>query len=78
MNKKVEWTEEKIKFLIEHYPTGTAHEIADFVGCSDDTVNRKAHELGIKKDPSFKTQNFIGRYVRRGVINGGINGDIKR
>lgn len=68
MNKKVDWTEERIAYLREHYPTGTAQDIADFVGCSDDTVNRKAKQLGIKKDQSFKKSNFIGRYVKRGVI----------
>ena len=49
---KIDWTEEKLQYLREHYPTGTAHEIADFVGCSDDTVNRKAKELGRQKDHS--------------------------
>ena len=78
MNRRIEWTEERLQYLREHYPTGTAHEIALFVGCSDDSVNRKAHELGIRKDPSFRPQNFIGTYVKRGVINGKINSEIKK
>lgn len=68
MNRRIEWTEERLAYLREHYPTGTAHEIALFVGCSDDSVNRKAHELGIRKDPSFKKSDFRYRYVRHGGV----------
>ena len=68
MSYRVDWTEEKIAYLIEHYPTDTADDIADVIGCSDDTVSKKAKSLGLKKDPSFKKSNFIGRYVKRGVI----------
>ena len=68
MRRKYDWTEEKIAFLREHYPTGTAFDIAQVMGCSETTVRLKARELGIGKDPSFKRTNFIGRYVKRGVI----------
>ena len=62
---KIDWTEEKLQYLREHYPTGTAQEIADVVGCSDTTVNVKARELGIKKDRSFSKSAFRYRYVKR-------------
>lgn len=68
MGNKIDWTEEKLQYLREHYPTGTAHDIAEVLGCSDATVNLKAHALGIEKDPSFRRSNFIGRYVKRGII----------
>ena len=62
---KIDWTEEKLQYLREHYPKGTAQEIADVVGCSDTTVNVKARELGIKKDASFRKTDFRYRYVKR-------------
>lgn len=65
MSNRIEWTEEKLQYLREHYPTGTAQEIADVVGCSDTTVNVKAHELGIKKAPTFKKSDFHGRYLKK-------------
>ena len=65
MSNRIEWTEERLQYLREHYPKGTAQEIADVVGCSDTTVNVKARELGIKKDPSFDKSAFRYRYARR-------------
>ena len=65
MNKKIIWTESKLQYLIEHYPTDTANDIADVIGCSDFSVSRKAKELGIKKSTDFKRWNFIGRYTNR-------------
>ena len=65
MSNRIEWTEEKLQYLREHYPTGTAQEIADVVGCSDTTVNVKARELGIKKAPTFKKSDFHGRYLKK-------------
>jgi hypothetical protein len=41
----------------------TAGDIADIIGCSDCTVSLKAKELGLKKDKSFRTNNFYGRYT---------------
>jgi hypothetical protein len=64
--KKFDWTEEKLAYLREHYPMGTAYDIAKVIGCSESTVQVKARTLGIKKDPSFRRTDFIGRYTRRG------------
>ena len=66
MRRRIEWTEEKLQYLREHYPTESAGDIADVIGCSTDTVIKKARALGIAKDPSFTTAAFIGRYVRLG------------
>ncbi len=65
MNNKIVWTKSKLQYLIEHYPTDTANDIADVIGCSDFSVSRKAKELGIKKSIDFKRWNFIGRYTNR-------------
>ena len=63
--RKIDWTEEMLQYLRDHYPTETAQDIADVIGCSDCTVNKKARELGIMKAPSFRKSDFQGRYVRR-------------
>ena len=57
------WTAENVRTLRRLYPTMTAGDIADIIGCSDCTVSLKAKELGLKKDKSFKTNNFYGRYT---------------
>lgn len=68
MGKRFEWTDEKIQYLMEHFPTETADDIADVIGCSDSTVSYKAKQLGLEKSPDFHKWNYIGRYVKHGVI----------
>jgi len=65
---KIDWTEEKLQYIREHYPTETAQDIADVIGCSDCTVNFKAKELGVVKAPSFRKSDFQGRYVKKGRL----------
>ena len=65
---KIDWTEEKLQYIREHYPTETAQDIADVLGCSDCTVNVKAKELGVCKAPSFRKSDFQGRYVKKGRL----------
>ena len=62
---KIVWTDEMIQTVRDLYPTTPSCDIADMLGMSDDTVRRKAIELGVKHDENFKTQNFRGRYTRR-------------
>lgn len=70
MSHKIIWTDENIAKLRELYPTTPAVDLADIFGCSDSTVLNKAHELGLKKDPSFSTNSFQGRYTKkRGKYN---------
>lgn len=68
MPRRFDWTDEKLAYLREHYPTESADDIADVLGCSYPTVAYKAKQLGIQKSPDFHTWNYIGRYVKRGVI----------
>lgn len=63
MSNRIEWTEDKLQYIREHYPTETAQDIADVIGCSDSTVRMKAMELGLKKASSYKRTDFIGRYT---------------
>ena len=63
---KIDWTEEKYQYIRDHYPTETAQDIADVIGCSDCTVNLMAKKLGVCKAPSFRKSDFHGRYVKKG------------
>ena len=64
------WTSEELAKLRELYPTTPACDLADMFKCSSGVVSYKARLLGLKKDPSFRTQNYIGRYtLRRGKYN---------
>ena len=70
MIKPIVWTEEMVATLRELYPTTPATDLADIFGCSSASVLYKAHKLGLKRDPSFDTHNFIGRYTKkRGKYN---------
>ena len=60
------WNERTVAILRELYPTTPAVDIADVIGCSDTTILYKARKLGLKRDPSFQRNNFIGRYVKKG------------
>ena len=60
------WNEQNVAILKELFPTTPSHDIADIIGCSDFTVLLKAKQLGLKRDPSYNRNNFIGRYTGRG------------
>ena len=59
------WNERTLKILKDLYPTTPSGDIADLIGCSSTTVRNKAHQLGLKKDPSFHNINFFGRYTHQ-------------
>lgn len=62
---KIEWTDEKIDYLKNHFPTEPSTDIAEFFGCSDVTVRVKARKLGLEKALTFNKCDFIGRYTRK-------------
>ena len=57
------WNEKTLAILRRLYPTFTSGDIADVIGCSDVSVRNKAHELGLKKDQSFRKYDYVGRYT---------------
>ena len=57
------WNDETLATLRRLYPTTPASDIADMIGCTGASVLNKAHELGLKKDPSFRVINYYGRYT---------------
>lgn len=60
------WAADAIETLRRLWPTTPSNDIAEVIGCSDCTVQKKAHELGLQRDPSFHRNNFVGRYVHKG------------
>ena len=48
--KRVKWTEDKIQFIIEKYTNQemNTYELAQYFGCSDDTIGRRLKEQGIQ------------------------------
>lgn len=65
MSKSAIWTKENLRILRKMYPTFPSGDIADVIGCSDAYVNIKAKQLGLKKDPEFRTNDFYGRYTKK-------------
>lgn len=60
------WTQEAVATLRRLFPNTPSQDIADEIGCSDSTVLYKARELGLKRNPDYHRNNFIGRYTGRG------------
>lgn len=50
MKKGQEWAEWQIDYLVIHYPSEKAEDIAVIIGKSKSGVQHKAHQLGIGKD----------------------------
>ena len=44
------WTEEQLKYMIEHYPYERAKDISEIIGKTQSCVEHKANRLGLKKD----------------------------
>ena len=61
---RFDWTEERLDILRRLYPTTPAVDLVDMIGCTDSTIHKKARELGIKRDPSFRVQDYSGRYAK--------------
>lgn len=60
---KVWWTKEQLEYLRENYPTKPADDLREFLPYSSPTIIRKARELGIEKDGSFRRVEYSGRFV---------------
>ena len=64
--KSTIWNERTLEVLRRMYPMNTDGDVADVIGCSDQSVRNKAHELGLRKDPSYDSDQFRCRYVNKG------------
>ena len=63
MRKPRIWNDETLETLRRLYPNTPATDIAEVIGCTGASVLLKAHQLGLKKDQSFHTINYYGRYT---------------
>ena len=50
---RIFWSPEMISLMKRHYPSTKNEEMAGIVGVSVRTINRKAKELGLQKDPQW-------------------------
>lgn len=48
-----EWTEQRLKLIVDFYPTMFSKALAKWIGCGHRTLVRKARELGLEKVPDF-------------------------
>ena len=61
------WTEANVEILKSMFPTYPAQDIADAIGCCcQDTVRKKARELGLTKADGYSRDNFKGRFTHKG------------
>lgn len=61
----IRWTEEQLNYLREHYPTTPLCDLSPVLGCSEETIRRKAHDLGLKRAEDYTKSKFYGRYVKK-------------
>ena len=61
----LEWSEESLSYLREHFAMTSSGDIADHLGISDTSVRNKARELGLEKSPEWNKQAYHNRYVSR-------------
>lgn len=66
--RRIQWTDEQLDYMRNHFPTEPAGDIADVLGCSSTTVTNLARSLGLQKSPDFKASNYVNRYVQRGGV----------
>ena len=50
-------------YIREHFPTGTASDIADHFGVSGNVISKRANELGLKHVKGWTKNQFNKRYV---------------
>lgn len=51
--RKLFWSPSIISYLQNHYSTTKNRELSEKLGVSERTITRKAHELGLNKDPKW-------------------------
>lgn len=73
------WTPEQLEYLERHYSTTRLNEIAERIGFPPTVVQRKAHQLGLRRfdegytaaslaDALGVTKNTVGYWVKKGWL----------
>lgn len=58
MSARVKWTPEKEQFVKENYLSMTDYQIAECIDCAESTVNRKVHDLGLRRPRCYKSPHL--------------------
>ena len=61
---KCKWSDEQLEWLKENYPTKPLCDLAQHIGYSIPTVQKKALELGLKRSDDYNKKKFYRRYVK--------------
>ena len=67
-HRRIQWTDEQLDYMRNHFPTESAGDIADVLGCSSVTVGNLARSMGLRKSPDFRKSDYANRYVQRGGV----------
>ena len=61
--KKIDWSEDKINFIKKEYTSQrmNTYQLAEYFGCSDDTIGRKLKAMGIQ--PRKFHEDLTGRKI---------------
>lgn len=68
-----QWTDDDIRFLVEHNDTMTAREIGEVLGRTEGAVHTKRNSLGLKSNPRVKNRAISAQ--KRGALNPNWKGD---
>ena len=68
--KKIDWTQEKIDFIVQKYTTQemNTYQLANYFGCSDDTIGRRLKEQGITPHKFY--EDLTGRKIGKLTVIG--------
>ena len=68
--KKIDWTQEKIDFIIQKYTAQemNTYQLADYFGCSNDTISRRLKEQGITPHKFY--EDLTGKKIGKLTVIG--------
>lgn len=66
--KRIDWSEDKLNFIKEEYAAQrmNTYQLAEYFGCSDDTIGRKLKAMGIQ--PRKFHEDLTGRKIGKLVV----------
>lgn len=68
--KRIAWTQEKIDFIVQKYTAQemNTYQLADYFGCSNDTIGRRLKEQGITPHKFY--EDLTGRKIGKLMVIG--------
>ena len=65
MSQRIEWTEDKLEYIREHFADESISDIAYELRLSPGVVKLKAVEMGLQKSENWTKRRYFNRYVRK-------------